>query len=98
MTLATITLRDVPGGATEFGLVFEGGFQPASHAHQNANLIRKFLDHVAAESGQAPQEVKSSLVLDNEAGDSERDAAIQAVHEMADLAHRPIADRIQIVN
>ena len=51
MGLATITLRD-KDGAIDVGLVFEGGFNPASHAHQHAQLLIKHMDELAVRQGE----------------------------------------------
>ncbi len=43
MSLATVTFRD-KDGAIDVGLVFEGGFDPKSHAHQHAQAFLKMMD------------------------------------------------------
>jgi len=47
MSRATITLDD-DGGMIATELTFAGGFDPASHAHQHANLLIRMMDDICA--------------------------------------------------
>jgi len=46
MAKATLILQDVDG-AIDANIIFTGGFQADSHAHQHANLLMKHMGEIA---------------------------------------------------
>lgn len=70
MTKVTITLSD-RDGAIAADVVFEGGFQKDSHAHQHAHLMMSYMDTIAQrmEEKSAPALVAPPNVLQLVKGD-----------------------------
>lgn len=47
MSTATITFKDEDNGTIRLDAVYEGGFDPQSHAHQHAYMLIKMMDSIA---------------------------------------------------
>ena len=65
MGIATIILED-DNGQVACKATFEGGWNPASHAHQHANLMLKHLDSLctrASEPEIVPAEVEEARIV-----------------------------------
>ncbi len=51
MSRATLVFAD-KDGALDFSIVFDGGFDPKSPAHQHAQIVLKMLDQMMGEKTQ----------------------------------------------
>ena len=84
MSYVNINMEDVEDGQIAMNVVYKDGFNVASHAHQHANLLMKYMERIATRQAE-PDVLTEPYFPPAENGDSDRLAAPEeGAHAPAD--------------